>query len=135
MTDSVTVPARSSIEHLRASAAARVDNTSLRAVAREVGMSPTGLRKFLEGTAPYAPTLRRLRSWYIRFGGSAGGLVGVEEALAALSLLVQDLPAAERAAAADRAVETVAESFRNAGRPLPQWVSPLRPRLGELGAA
>lgn len=37
-------------------------------VAREIGMSPTGLKKFLLGTAPYSPTLRRLRRWYLEGG-------------------------------------------------------------------
>ena len=30
-------------------------------------MSPTGLSKFLEGTAPFSPTLHRLRTWYMEF--------------------------------------------------------------------
>jgi transcriptional regulator with XRE-family HTH domain len=49
---------------LRNAAALEVEATSLRSVAREIGMSPTGLKKFLNGTMPYAPTLRRLRRWH-----------------------------------------------------------------------
>ncbi|HVH11557.1 MAG TPA: hypothetical protein VM759_00825, partial [Longimicrobium sp.] len=59
-------PRNTTIKHLRETAAARVENTSLRSVAREIGMSPTGLKKFLLGTAPYSPTLRRLRNWYVQ---------------------------------------------------------------------
>ncbi len=41
----------------------RVELTSLRATARELGMSPTGLHGFIEGTEPYVKTLRRARVW------------------------------------------------------------------------
>src|SRR5688572_8265908 len=51
---------------VRAAAAARVEATSLRSVSREIGMSATGLSKFLDGNAPYLPTLNRLRNWYLR---------------------------------------------------------------------
>ena len=44
-------PRSATIRHLREAAQARVENTSLRSVAREIGMSPTGLKKFLQGTA------------------------------------------------------------------------------------
>lgn len=43
-----------------------IQDSSLRHVASQVGMSPTGLKKFVMGTAPYSPTLRRLRVWYVR---------------------------------------------------------------------
>jgi len=36
----------------------------LRCLAREIGISPTGLKKLLETNAtPYAPTVRKLRRW------------------------------------------------------------------------
>ena len=54
------------VEQLRTAAAARVEHTSLRGTAREIGMSPTGLKKFLSGTPPYSPTLRRILNWYNR---------------------------------------------------------------------
>jgi hypothetical protein len=56
-----------SIRCIREEIAARVNATSLRRVAREVGMSPTGLRKFLDGADPYSPTVHRLRVWYLKF--------------------------------------------------------------------
>lgn len=48
---------------LRNAAALAVEQSSLRSVSREIGLSPTGLKKFLNGTNPYSPTLRRLRRW------------------------------------------------------------------------
>ena len=53
------------LERLRVAVRSRVGRSTLRAVAREVRMSPTGLRNFIDaGTAPYAPTIERLRIWY-----------------------------------------------------------------------
>lgn len=52
------------VAELRSAAAARVEATSLRRTAREIGLSPTGLSKFLSGTKPYMKTLRKLRRWF-----------------------------------------------------------------------
>src|SRR3954462_11299295 len=79
------------VQHLREMAAARVEHTSLRGVAREIGMSPTGLKKFLMGTAPYSPTLRRLRKWYLQHGANPAGEVGYADASAAICVLTHDL--------------------------------------------
>ncbi len=51
------------LEELRDAVAETVEQGSLRGVAREIGMSPTGLKKFLGGTDPYGPTLRKLVPW------------------------------------------------------------------------
>jgi len=58
-------PRQAVVHELREAAARRAETTSLRQTAREIGMSPTGLKKFIAGVAPYSPTLRRLRKWYI----------------------------------------------------------------------
>jgi hypothetical protein len=54
------------VAELRAAVAAEVERTSLRAVAADAGMSPTGLRKLIDGSAPYTKTLRKLRAWVAR---------------------------------------------------------------------
>ncbi|HEX2076435.1 MAG TPA: toll/interleukin-1 receptor domain-containing protein [Longimicrobium sp.] len=50
-------------------------NHSLRGVARQIGMSPSGVQHFLAGAQPYAPTLRRLNRWYAQYvaGGRTRG--------------------------------------------------------------
>ena len=82
MKDQTLVDPRSSatVRHLREAAVARVENSSLRGVAREIGMSPMGLRNFLHGTEPYAPTLRRLRNWYVKYAAVRSGNVHTEDA-------------------------------------------------------
>ena len=57
-------PTPEEVEELRAAAAARVQVTGLRGTAKEIGMSASGLLKFLAGAQPYKPTLGRLRAWH-----------------------------------------------------------------------
>src|SRR4051812_38775065 len=81
------------VEHLRASASVRVGRSSLRSVAREIGMSPSGLKKFLRGASPSSPTLRRLQRWYVQHATADGGDLGYSDASAALAVLTHDLGA------------------------------------------
>jgi|SRR5688500_2695886 len=119
-------PRSATTKHLRETAAARVENTSLRSVAREIGMSPTGLKKFLQGTAPYSPTLRRLRSWYVQYAALQAGAVGPEDAAAALSVLVHDLAPEARTATAGCLAECLARGYEQSGRASPAWLVALR---------
>jgi len=51
---------------------ARVYQTSLRATAREVGMSYTGLSELIEmGRAPYGKTVQKLLKWYAEHAAHA----------------------------------------------------------------
>ena len=118
------------VRHMREVAAERVRNTSLRGVAREIGMSPTGLKKFLQGTAPYSPTLRRLRSWYVQYAARPTGAVSRDEASAALSVLVHDLTAEPRRVTADGVLETLGRGYELSGKGRPLWVAELRAEYG-----
>ncbi|HEU0301908.1 MAG TPA: hypothetical protein VFR37_20805 [Longimicrobium sp.] len=122
-------PRSATTKHLRETAAARVENTSLRSVAREIGMSPTGLKKFLQGTAPYSPTLRRLRSWYVQYAAVQQGHVGLEDASAALSVLVHDLSPDPRRDTAQCLMECLARGYDQAGAARPAWMGELRTRF------
>jgi hypothetical protein len=126
--DAVTspVPQAASIRHIREVLCARVNATSLRRVAREVGMSPTGLRKFLDGTDPYSPTVHRLRVWYLKFAAEPGAELGKEEASAALAVLTHDLSPTPRAEAADGVLDAVGRGYEQSGRRRPGWVQELR---------
>jgi hypothetical protein len=127
-------PRNSTIKHLRETAASRVENTSLRSVAREIGMSPTGLKKFLMGTAPYSPTLRRLRNWYVQFASVQAGEVGARDAEAALAVLVHDLAPDPRAYTAGCLIDCVARGYEQSGKPRPAWVADLQARFEAPGA-
>src|ERR1044071_4560951 len=49
---------------IREAVAERVAASSLRAVATEIGMSWSGLRKFLRGGSPHRATAQKLLAWY-----------------------------------------------------------------------
>jgi transcriptional regulator with XRE-family HTH domain len=119
-------PRTATIRHLRETAQARVENTSLRSVAREIGMSPTGLKKFLQGTAPYSPTLRRLRNWYVHYAAVQSGEVQTQDATAALAVLVHDLSPDPRKAAASCVLECVTRGYDESGKARPVWINELR---------
>jgi prevent-host-death family protein len=54
------------LQRLRETIASRVEASSLRTVARQVGMSPMGLKKFILGQEPYSRTQQRLLAWWLR---------------------------------------------------------------------
>jgi len=123
------------VQHLREMAAARVESTSLRGVAREIGMSPTGLKKFLQGTAPYSPTVRRLRKWYLQHAALPTGEVGFHDASNALAVLTHDLPAEPRRSTSDCVLECLARGYDLSGRSRPRWVAELRAQYGTRAAS
>jgi hypothetical protein len=102
--------------------AARVESSSLRQVAREVGMSPTGLRKVLEGASSYAPTRAKLERWLVREAAAAPALRDATSTRAALELLVSTLPVAERPAALSELTALLRVLHRRAGVTLPAWL-------------
>jgi hypothetical protein len=114
------------IRRLREAIAARAENTSLRNVAREVGMSPTGLKKFLQGTSPYSPTLRRLRSWYVQYAGVSSGGLEYQDAHAALNVLVHDLTPEARRSTTHRFIECLARGYNDSGKSPPSWIAELK---------
>lgn len=120
----------SSVQHLREMAAARVESTSLRGVAREIGMSPTGLKKFLQGTAPYSPTVRRLRKWYLQHAALPSGEVTYQDATAAIAVLTHDLPGEPRRETGECVLECVARGYDLTGGGRPRWVAELRAEYG-----
>jgi hypothetical protein len=122
-------PRETSVSYLRDMAAARVEHTSLRGTAREIGMSPTGLKKFLLGTTPYSPTVRRLRRWYLQHAALPTGEVGVHDASAALQVLTHDLPPQARRAATECLLDCLAQGYEAIGRSRPRWIADLRVEL------
>ena len=121
-------PQEATVEHLRAAAADKVRRSTLRSAAREIGMSPTGLKKFIEGTDPYGPTLRRLRKWYVHHS-TPPIEVERDDVTAALSVLTFDLPAAPRRETADNMLDCLGQGYDASGRARPHWVAELRELL------
>lgn len=56
--------ARGQLDKLREAVRARVEASSQRQAAAEIGISATALRGFLAGAEPYGPNLQKLQAWY-----------------------------------------------------------------------
>jgi hypothetical protein len=83
--DPVPVP----VEVLRETVASRLGGeTSLRALAQEIGVSPSRLRGFVQGRRPYARTLERLHAWSLRGGSTDLGTATPPEIAEVLTALV-----------------------------------------------
>jgi transcriptional regulator with XRE-family HTH domain len=85
--------ASSDLDGIRAELEEALGTSSLRSVARAVGMSPSGLAKVLAGGQPYRPTLAKLRAWRVR--RQAGGEYASDDA--ALDALLRRIPERSRA--------------------------------------
>lgn len=117
-------PTGAPLDRIRALLTLRVEGASLRQVARDVGMSPSGLQKLLDGSEPYTPTRRKLERWYVRESGRAYGVLDTETAAAAIELLLQDLPLHARPTAADRVRALLDELYSAIGK-RPRWLDHL----------
>lgn len=116
------------ISRVRETVARWAEQTSLRQAARETGMSPTGLRKVLDGTRLHASTERKLVSWYMRHVAQQGGwgALDAETAAAALELLTAGIPPGQRRALVDAFLAMAENGYRDAGLPVPPWIEELR---------
>lgn len=122
------MPARNGViplDELRQVIEARLAVVSLRALAREVGMSPTGLQKFIDGSVPYLPTRQKLERWLVREVAAGRVQMSPSAAIAALEVLVRDLPARRRKRARTEVVRTLRAAYDAAAPPRPGWVDAL----------
>jgi hypothetical protein len=120
-------PERSApVEAIREAARLAVEAVSLRAVAREVGLSAMGLSHFIGGRSPYPATLRKLNAWYVGWAARRPG-VTADTARASLAVLVNDLPEALRDQTAAKLLGTLSAAYRESGVPPPAWVGDLDP--------
>lgn len=114
-----------SLERLRETVALRVQATSLRAVARQVGMSPSGLEKFLSGGTPYSRSRQKLQDWWEREGSRPRSEVSSEGIEVAMGALVRDLPAEFRAEAVQRIVRALRDVYHEQDAAFPPWLDAL----------
>lgn len=114
------------LDAIRREAGLARDSTSLRAVAREVDVTPMGLRSFLRNERkPQARTVRKLNLWYAR--RMATRLPeGEDEARAALAILAGYFPERERPAMLLEVLDAMERRFRASGMQVPDWLHKLR---------
>lgn len=109
---------------IRHAAQVAVERTSLRAVARRVGMSTPGLVRFLEGATPHEETFRKLREWYFgEFATSASPTA--EDARAVLDLLLESVAENQRPGITRQLIDTIRAAHREEGIEPPGWLQAL----------
>ena len=127
MARSETEMEHAACERFRAALRHAIARSTLRTVAKDVGMSPSGLQKFLDGTNPYGKTRERLRLWYFREAGFSS--FPVEDAAYILRRLVGTLPTPDHGVAG--VLDAVESAYRRAGMYAPEWVRLVRHELGK----
>jgi len=127
----VSNSAVTSVALLRQALRDEIAATSLRHVSRQVGMSPTGLQKFMAGGHPLTATRRRVERWYVLHGPGrlASGLTA-ESAMAVLRVLVQDLSPARHRPTLEALVRSLEDAYRTARLPQPEWLGEVRAAVG-----
>lgn len=124
-----------SLERLRETVALRVQASSLKAVARQVGMSPAGLEKFLAGATPYLRSREKLLEWWEREGAPARPALSAAGVEVAIGALVRDVPPEHRAEAIRTVVESLVRVYQGQPDGVPPWLRELaegwRPGAGE----
>lgn len=115
---------------LRQALKAETASTSLRNASRMVGMSPTGLQKFLDGGHPYSATRRKLERWYVLHGpGRLPSTLRGDSALAILRVLVQDLAPVRHRPTMETLLESMEAAYAAAQLPRPRWLDDLSEEL------
>ena len=121
------------LDRVRRSVALQVQASSLRHVARRVGMSPTGLEKFLRGAEPYSIIRRKLVDWWKREGENPRPAVSTDLAADALRALVRDLPPAEQRQAMAEIIQVLRHAHEVDETPVPAWLGELAEQYGVSG--
>lgn len=116
---------QTSVDRLRDAVSLRVQATSLRSVARQVGMSPSGLDKFLSGGTPYAKSRRKLFDWLQRERSNLPSGLAVDGMAAALGSLVRDLAPERREPALYALIDTLRGLYSTHAESCPPWLSEL----------
>jgi hypothetical protein len=99
---------RFGIDQVREFAQKRVEMTSLREVAADVGMSFSGLFSFLQGGEPYSRNRQKLVDWYIRTRHAAGKAIRPEDVDAAVALLEEYINSGNTTEQAKRRAKEIA---------------------------
>jgi hypothetical protein len=117
------------VEAIRREAELARNAVSLRQTAREIGITPMGLRYFLLNQGKQqARTVRKLNEWYVRRMATRPPQ-GEDEARAALTILAGFYPQSERFRVLNGFLDSMEREFRDSGMEPPAWLATLRAEL------
>jgi hypothetical protein len=122
------------LRQVRAALEEAVERRSLRHVARETGMSPSGLRGVLVGAAPYGKTWEKLRVWYAGSRPDPHRTLSPSTIAGLLRMLLRAVPEGERHAAIHRVLRAFEAAHAEAGAGEPAWLAEVRAMVDESAA-
>jgi hypothetical protein len=114
---------RADLEHDQLRDAVRVAwerGESLHSLGREIGLSPAGLLKFLNGSVPRPPTLAKLSIWYLS-SPQRRDEPSPEQVRAIFHRLLPDLPNDIRSSLLNSFAGIVSTTYRSRGSTPPRW--------------
>ena len=117
-----------SIAELRDALQSRLEDTSLRQLAEEIGMSWSGLRTFLGGTEPYAVTMHKLTLWYARYVAEYRQETDTSAARIALTTLLRHVTPSRRHDLEQQILKVLADDARKRRLRSPAWLANLLDR-------
>ena len=120
------------LDVLRAALRLAIELSSLRQVARETGLTPSGLEIALVSRRPRHKTLRKMQDWYVRHA-AAVGCADVHTARAAFEVLLEGLPHDRRDALVADTLAKLGAAHRECGSNPPGWMAKLRGDGSESG--
>lgn len=109
-----------------------VEQGSLRSVARETGMSATGLRALLDGAEPYLKTRDKVRLWMARHVVRRRATDEITAPLASglLRTLLGRVPDSRLRLAQARLVSALEQAHDEADVERPEWLREMREHVG-----
>lgn len=111
------------VEVLRDFARTQSEVTSIRLASAEAGIGRSTYHKFIQGiTHPQPRVRRRLGLWYIAKQGEPADIDVVRPYVAALDILLSDLPAHERAGASAQMAEWMGMLYAERAESIPRWL-------------
>ena len=124
--DHRTIP----IEVLRDFARSAAEQSNIRLVSEDAGISRSCLHRFVSaGTMPHPRVRRMLGLWYIRRLAGVNEIDFLRPYFAALDVLLSDATDAVREDVTLDVLKAVETRFGEAGEPAPHWVGVMRDRV------
>lgn len=118
------------LEVLREFARSHAELGSIRLVAEDAGVGRSTLHKFITaGTTPHPRVRRLLALWYLRRVSGMDETELVRPYVAALEVLIADVPGRSRGCVASEVLDSVDRGYAVAAEEPPRWVRVLRTRL------
>ena len=121
------VDRKDEIEFLRDAVRRRVEQTSVRQTALEVGVSHGGIHNLVtRREVPYGKTLAKLRSWYLQQCAEGGEGLSTDAARYLVGQMLGAIPREYRLAAGFELLDALAALHRRYDLPPPTWLHELR---------